>query len=138
MGGGVVLEHGTHDDLLQRGGAYARLVDAQRLRESRDDDQPFGEDFKENVEEQLAREVVPLDRKSTNHSLASDILRQRRAAEDPNRKDEDYSIFYLFRRMLPLVRSQWRSYFLGTVFSIGTHLLSGDRVAILRHYQRTA
>ncbi|PPQ73650.1 hypothetical protein CVT26_010608 [Gymnopilus dilepis] len=123
MGGGVVLEHGTHDDLLQRGGAYARLVDAQRLRESRDDDQPFGEDFKENVEEQLAREVVPLDRKSTNHSLASDILRQRRAAEDPNQKDEDYSIFYLFRRMLPLVRSQWRSYFLGTVFSIANGMI---------------
>ncbi|KAF8892354.1 multidrug resistance protein 1 [Gymnopilus junonius] len=125
MGGGVVLEHGTHQDLLQKGGAYARLVDAQRLREGQGTDtNATSEDLKEDIKEQLAREVVPLDRKSTNHSLASEILRQKRsAAEEFARKEDDYSILYLFRRMLPMVRNQWRNYFLGTIFSIATGMI---------------
>lgn len=120
MGGGLVLEHGTHNDLLQSGGAYARLVDAQKLRENQETDSTSSDDPKADIEDQLAREEIPLDRKYTTHSLASDILRQRKAAvEGSGDKDtEDYSVLYLFGRMLPLVRNQWRNYFIGTVFSI--------------------
>jgi ATP-binding cassette subfamily B (MDR/TAP) protein 1 len=34
MGGGEVLESGTHDDLLSKGGSYSKLVAAQKLREA--------------------------------------------------------------------------------------------------------
>jgi ATP-binding cassette subfamily B (MDR/TAP) protein 1 len=38
MGDGMVLEQGTHNELLQKNGSYARLVHAQRLREQQQRD----------------------------------------------------------------------------------------------------
>ena len=116
MGGGQIIEHGTHADLLRNGGDYARLVQAQKLRET--DNSTHAED----LQEQLAREEIPLDRKYTTHSATSDILENRRKAAEAtgnNKKEEDYSILYLFTRFLPLVRNQWRNYFIGSLFAIG-------------------
>ena len=33
MGDGLVLEQGTHDELIRADGAYAKLVQAQKLRD---------------------------------------------------------------------------------------------------------
>ena len=119
MGGGQVIEHGTHSDLLRKGGDYARLVQAQKLREM---DNATQQERAEDLQEQLSREEIPLDRKCTTHSATSDILENRRAAvevTDNTKKEEDYSILYLFARFLPLVRNQWRNYFIGSLFAIG-------------------
>ena len=86
MGGGQIIEHGTHADLLRKGGDYARLVQAQKLRET--DHQERAED----LQEQLAREEIPLDRKYTAPSATSDILENRRKAAEATgntKKEED-------------------------------------------------
>ncbi|CBX99230.1 similar to multidrug resistance protein 1 [Plenodomus lingam JN3] len=44
IGDGVVLEQGTHTDLLERGGAYARLVRAQDLGQTTDNSQGDGDE----------------------------------------------------------------------------------------------
>ncbi|KAF8900291.1 multidrug resistance protein 1 [Gymnopilus junonius] len=118
MGGGVVLEHGTHSELLQKGGAYARLVEAQKLREGIDSNKT-AEDSGDAAEADPPvvppEDVAPLGRKSTSRSVASDILQRRRRIVTHDSDEEDYGVFYLFRRMLPLVRSQWGRYSVGVV-----------------------
>lgn len=123
MGDGLVLEFGSHNDLLSKDGAYARLVQAQKLREAKEHEDTTGDnsDDTESVEdmEKAAREEIPLGRKNTSQSLASEILQQKRQAEDiPGKKDnEDLGMFELFKRMAPLIRDQWRNYLFGAVFA---------------------
>lgn len=125
MGEGLVLESGTHSDLIEADGAYARLVQAQKLREGREtggvDSDGVSED-KHDIEKE-AREEIPLGRKNTGHSLASEILEQKRKAMEAsgqNGEEEALGIFYLFRRMAPLVRDQWKNYLLGAMFACCT------------------
>ena len=129
MGDGLVLESGTHNDLIQGDGAYARLVRAQKLREGREntarvDSDDVSEDSGHTVKND-APEEIPLGRKNTGRSLASEILEQKRQqmkASDQNEEGEAYSLFYLFRRMSTLVRDQWRNYLIGAVFACCTYL----------------
>lgn len=130
MGDGLVLESGTHSELLaNENGAYARLVNAQRLREARekqgtgtDDDSTAAgshEDQKaeeEDIEKQAEREI-PLGRSNTGRSLASEILEQKTKAVGPP-KDSKYGLFYLFRRMGRINRDAWRFYALGAAAAL--------------------
>ncbi|KAF8149154.1 P-loop containing nucleoside triphosphate hydrolase protein [Crassisporium funariophilum] len=124
MGDGLVLESGTHDDLVQAGGAYARLVQAQKLREGRERTTQGDSGSVSGSEEDMekaARDEIPLGRKTTGHSLASEILEQKRkAGELSTEKEEDHGLFYLFTRMAPLIRDQWKNYFLGALFACMT------------------
>jgi ATP-binding cassette subfamily B (MDR/TAP) protein 1 len=124
MGDGLILESGTHEQLLTMNGAYSRLVQAQRLREGREQSALDSED--DDVDEptdmeKAAREEIPLGRKNTRQSLASEILEQRRkAAETSGTKhdgDEDYGLFYLAKRMAPIIRDQWKNYLVGSFFA---------------------
>jgi ATP-binding cassette, subfamily B (MDR/TAP), member 1 len=126
MGEGVVMESGTHNDLIQAGGAYARLVQSQKLRKGRQSRDPLdaidhaSEDL-EHSTEKVVDEEIPLGRKITGHSLASDILEKRRqamGASDENEKD--YDLPYLFKRMFLLVRDQWKKYLFGFLFACCT------------------
>jgi ATP-binding cassette subfamily B (MDR/TAP) protein 1 len=127
MGEGLVLESGTHNDLIQAGGAYARLVQSQKLREGRDGRESSGlldtdnasDDSGHSIEKEFCEEV-PLDRKNTGHSLASDVLKQKQQAMGENEKEKDHELPYLFRRMLLIVRDQWRNYSFGVVFACRT------------------
>ncbi|PPQ83491.1 hypothetical protein CVT25_006981 [Psilocybe cyanescens] len=109
MGEGLVLESGTHTELLQKGGAYTRLVEAQKLRE--------GEESTDLSEEKetIVHKDIPLDRKHTNHSLASDILGQRKPLGTDKVREDDYGLYYIFKRMAQLGRDQWFNYALGAV-----------------------
>lgn len=49
MGDGVVIEQGTHDDLLTRNSAYARLVSAQDLGQAQSEIHLDEEDITENA-----------------------------------------------------------------------------------------
>jgi ATP-binding cassette subfamily B (MDR/TAP) protein 1 len=119
MGEGLVLEHGSHDDLLSRDGAYARLVQAQKLRESGDTYTDDGSNAGAEQEdmEKAAREEVPLGRKNTGHSLASEILEQKRQAAGADKKDKAHGLVYLFKRMGKLNREGWSSYLWGSIFA---------------------
>jgi len=115
MGDGLVLESGTHDELLQSDSAYSRLVQAQKLREVVKGSDDVSDDSDDGELEKVVREEVPLGRKNTLQSLASEILEQRRKAAELSESSDDFSMFYLFKRMAPLVRDQWSNYFLGSI-----------------------
>ncbi|KAK0187916.1 P-loop containing nucleoside triphosphate hydrolase protein [Armillaria mellea] len=129
MGDGLVVEQGTHQELLHKeGGAYARLVQAQRLRESDEvtavtagDDEDDEDDAPKDMEK-AAREEVPLGRRNTGQSLASQILEQKKK-EQKDAKEPDHSMYYLFKRMGKINRSQWRKYLLGTIFATMTGMV---------------
>ncbi|KAF5338963.1 hypothetical protein D9611_008823 [Ephemerocybe angulata] len=124
MGDGLVLEHGTHDELLAKDGAYCRLVQSQKLRESQDlvevDSDEDDEDDNEKAEvdmDKQAREEIPLGRQKTSRSLASEILEQRRMDKGEGSKESDHSLPYLFKRMGLIVSDQWRKYLFGAIFA---------------------
>jgi ATP-binding cassette, subfamily B (MDR/TAP), member 1 len=124
MGDGLVLESGTHNELLAKEGAYARLVQSQKLRETQDAQAVAGDDSdseagepEEKDMEKLAREEVPLGRSNTQRSLASEILEKRRMEHEGKEKEGDHSLFYLFKRLGLLVRDQWRNYLIGSIFA---------------------
>ncbi|TFK28078.1 multidrug resistance protein 1 [Coprinopsis marcescibilis] len=124
MGDGQVLESGTHNELLASEGAYARLVQAQKLREAQDaqaiEDTPEGSDTGETAIEKAAREEVPLGRRNTGRSLASEIIEQRKQEQGDKKEQGDHSLPYLFKRMGLLVRDQWPKYALGTLGAVVT------------------
>jgi len=117
MGDGMVLESGTHNDLLEADGAYARLVQAQKLRDvAKGSESAVSDDSSRDGEmEKVAREEIPLGRKNTLPSLASEILGQKRKAAESSEATDDFSLIYLFKRIAPLIRDQWSNYFFGTI-----------------------
>jgi ATP-binding cassette subfamily B (MDR/TAP) protein 1 len=128
MGEGVVLESGTHDELLaNESGPYARLVQAQKLRENQDqetaatDDSSVtesGEPDEPTDIEKAARDEIPLGRRDTStRSLASEILEQRQKEHIETTK-KDYSLLYLFKRIGSLNPEGYKRYAIGTFFAI--------------------
>ena len=127
IGDGAVLERGKHDELLSsEDGPYRRLVAAQRLREARDvtdvDDvigQSSGEAVKDQIDvEKAALEEIPLGRSNTHRSLASEILEQRKA-QGSAKREKEYSMYYLFKRMGRINKGEWKKYSVGCIFFIG-------------------
>lgn len=129
MGDGLVLESGTHNELLaNENGPYARLVNAQKLREAREklavagdgdsDTAASGEARGDSIDiEKQAEEEIPLGRSHTGRSLASEILEQR-AKERGEKTDSHYSLVYLFKRMGRINRSVWRQYLMGGIAAV--------------------
>jgi ATP-binding cassette subfamily B (MDR/TAP) protein 1 len=117
MGDGLVLENGTHDDLLEADGAYTRLVQAQKLREvAKGSLDALSEDSSDDGEmEKVAHEEIPLDRKNTLQSLGSEILQRKRKDAESSESRDDFSLIYLFKRIAPLIRDQWSNYFFGAI-----------------------
>lgn len=122
MGDGLVLEQGTHNELLaDENGPYARLVQAQKLRESREGQNAESSataDSEEDMEKAIL-EDVPLGRKNTNHSVTSDIVNKRTEEKVKAEVNEDeYSLFYLFKRVGALHREGLYRYAIGTLFAM--------------------
>ncbi|KAI0261288.1 P-loop containing nucleoside triphosphate hydrolase protein [Gloeopeniophorella convolvens] len=139
MGDGVVIEQGRHDELLRNeGGAYARLVAAQKLREAQEStagaatedriEETSGADAEESADESAEdvkvpfekdpRDEVPLGRQETHRSLASAALEQRQYEREARAGKEDYTFYYLFKRMGKINSSEWKNYLLGAVAAI--------------------
>ena len=125
IGDGAVIEKGMHNELLNdENGAYARLVAAQKLRETREvgENDEMGQVFEKAAEvsadiEREALEEIPLGRSNTHRSLASEILEQRKT--QTGAQPEEYSSFYLFKRMGAINKGEWKRYVMGTLFAIG-------------------
>ena len=119
MGEGKVLESGTHDDLLQRAGHYHRLVQAQKLRESSTTTLD-GESDHMSSKDMILAEDVQLTRKNTGHSLASEVIEQKRRDGTAAEADEqDLGLFQLGRRLAALIPDKHKSYYMGMVFALG-------------------
>jgi ATP-binding cassette, subfamily B (MDR/TAP), member 1 len=120
---GAVLEIGTHNELLaNENGAYARLVQSQKLREAAEVTEATESDEELPVDiEKAALEEIPLGRKNTGRSLASEIIEQKRSGASEERTD--YGILYLFRRMGAINRSSWKTYLLGACCATITGLV---------------
>uniref|UniRef100_A0A8H8CEK7 P-loop containing nucleoside triphosphate hydrolase protein n=1 Tax=Psilocybe cubensis TaxID=181762 RepID=A0A8H8CEK7_PSICU len=121
MGDGLVLESGNHEELLQKGGAYMRLVEAQKLREGEEKADSEQDDDKS---EKAMHKEIPLARKNTNHSLASDILGQRKMVAKEDDEDDGRGLMFIFRRMAILGQDQWFNYCLGAIAAIMTGMVN--------------
>ena len=122
MGDGLILQKGRHSELLQdENGAYARLVAAQKLREVPDSkvkqDSIEDDSLTVDTDTEEAQEDMPLIRRETQRSLASQILEQRRK-ETQDHDAKDYSMYYLFKRMGTINKTEWRRYLLGSICAI--------------------
>ena len=117
VGDGQLIEQGSHNELLVANGAYARLVQAQKLRESHETSNDH-----DTVDEKGSKDMGELayetpGRINTEHSMSSEIIKQKRV--DAGKEEEaDYGLAYLFFRMGKLVPETWRSYFLGCLSAI--------------------
>ena len=132
MSEGLVIESGTHNELIQAGGAYARLVQSQKLREGREsrearedngveslDAGDASEESGHSIEKEILEEI-PLGRKNTGHSLASEVLEKKQEVMGENENEKDYDLPYVFKRMFLIIRDRWKNYFFGAVFACRT------------------
>lgn len=107
MGKGEILEQGTHNDLLARGGAYAGLVDAQRIQAAEKSTDAYDEEEEQQIlnaqAEQEAKPEMPagLDRSSTRKSIASLVL-GKKAEEDAAKKDKELSTLHCLYRLIKI------------------------------------
>ncbi|KAI8986244.1 multidrug resistance protein 1 [Trametes punicea] len=125
MGNGVILESGTHEELLRdENGPYARLVQAQKLRDAREkgashdsdsDTAASGENDEKDMERQAAEEL-PLQRQKSGRSLASEILEKRQ--QNKGETKVDYSLPYIFKRMGYINRGVWKQYLFGVIAAV--------------------
>ncbi|KAG8727076.1 GTPase-activating protein, partial [Ceratobasidium sp. 428] len=135
MGDGMVLEQGTHNQLLSnQDGPYATLVEAQKLREEEqkeaarqndpDDEKTKtpGTPVSEKVDVPL-EDMEPLKRTATgSRSVASEIL-SAREKKGSRYGTTDHSFTYLFKRMGLINRDSWKLYVWGCIAAIVTGMV---------------
>lgn len=139
IGDGAVVESGTHDDLLQNpNGAYARLVNAQALREQQEQEQfaaatasltgDSATEEPENSKEEHAVTIpkaeatdpgIELTRRDTigGKSALSEASQVARPPRDD--KPQEYSSMHLIKRIAIINGESMWVYVLGAVAAIG-------------------
>lgn len=134
---GQIVEQGTHDALLETGGPYCKLVEAQRINEEKeadaleeaegsaaDSDEALDKHFsrvksgtsssgfpKTEDEDELFQETV---RRADTHKSVSSVVLQKRAP-DPKRK---YSLWTLIKFIASFNKEERKWLVLGLMFSM--------------------
>ncbi|KAL0565464.1 hypothetical protein V5O48_016559, partial [Marasmius crinis-equi] len=81
----------------------------------------FQDTIEDGVKDKVeAADVEQLGRKNTGRSLASEILEHK---QKETKDEEDYSMFYLFKRMGMINSSEWRRYIAGSIAACLTGLI---------------
>ncbi|KZO97231.1 P-loop containing nucleoside triphosphate hydrolase protein [Calocera viscosa TUFC12733] len=140
MDSGMVVEHGTHDQLVSYDGSYSRLVNAQKLREEKHHDpeeiplvgtetRTSADDDVESVisvkPEGNTRPSKELARSVTLRSVASAITNKdaRGISDNTLAADKNYSLSYLFYRMGKLAKEALPYYWCGTFCAMVTGMV---------------
>ncbi|KAL4788015.1 P-loop containing nucleoside triphosphate hydrolase protein [Aspergillus varians] len=126
---GKISEQGTHDELVDRAGAYHKLVEAQRINEEKeaatldaDDDMDTGDLTKEEItkirtasSESTSPDEKPttIDRTGTHKSISSAIMSKRNSETVPK-----YSLWTLLKFVTSFNRPEALYMVIGLVFSI--------------------
>ncbi|KAI6043447.1 P-loop containing nucleoside triphosphate hydrolase protein [Pisolithus marmoratus] len=122
MGDGVVLEQGTHDELIARNSSYARLVQAQKLRETKEEQTDTDVAVLGNAADKET--VIALDRRDTHHSATSALIRRKNEERGKAEVDENsYGFLYLFRRIGSLNPHGHRLYTIGALTALATGMV---------------
>ncbi|CAO1635906.1 unnamed protein product [Parajaminaea phylloscopi] len=124
MGKGEILEQGSHNALLAAGGAYASLVDSQKIQAAEDAENLYnqsGEIDTAEVEKQVKAEMpAGLEQTQSRKSVASMVL-GRKADEEAQRKERRLSaLTCLWRLMLINKEYIWSLYFPAFICSVAS------------------
>ncbi|KAL2038536.1 hypothetical protein N7G274_008875 [Stereocaulon virgatum] len=119
MSRGSIVEQGTHDELLEKQGAYYNLVDAQRI--SAENDEKLAEMTLDNSEEEISHSSSPektvtnekLERMATGKSI-SDVVLERRGTGTVSQ----YSLWTLIKVVGSFNRKEVHLMLVGLFFSI--------------------
>jgi ATP-binding cassette subfamily B (MDR/TAP) protein 1 len=130
MSQGAIIEQGTHDDLLQKQGAYYNLVTAQNIAAVQAPAAEEDEGGQEDDDTQLIRRMssvrsgnysedpndniaAKLKRSSTQASVSSRVLKARKPEEEVR-----YSVWTLVKLIASFNRSEWKLMLWGLFWSI--------------------
>ena len=119
MSRGRIVEQGTHDELLEKQGAYYNLVDAQRI--SAENDEKNAEVTLDEPEEEMIQSSSPgktftnekLERMATGKSISSAVLESRGTGSGPQ-----YSLWTLIKVVGSFNRKEVHLMLIGLFFSI--------------------
>lgn len=130
MKNGRIVEQGTHNSLLERDGAYAALVAAQRLHDD-DERSPIEEKAAVETEAELDRiatkksessasestdpadKRIALGRTTSTKSVSSKVL-----AEKDQEREPKYSLWILIKFIASFNKTEWPFLILGLLFNI--------------------
>ncbi|KAL4819493.1 P-loop containing nucleoside triphosphate hydrolase protein [Aspergillus spinulosporus] len=124
---GKIAEQGTHDELVDRGGAYRKLVEAQRINEQKEADaleqdadaeDPTNADIAKirtasSASSDLDGKPTTIDRTGTHKSVSSAILSKRPPETTPK-----YSLWTLIKFVASFNRPEIPYMIIGLVFSV--------------------
>lgn len=119
MSRGRIVEQGTHDELLEKQGAYYNLVDAQRI--SAENDEKNAEVTLDDSEQEMMQSSSPektvtnekLERMATGKSISSAVLESRGTGSGPQ-----YSLWTLIKVVGSFNRKEVHLMLIGLFFSI--------------------
>ncbi|KAJ1335554.1 ATP-binding cassette subfamily B (MDR/TAP) member 1 [Microdochium nivale] len=129
MAAGAIVEQGTHDELLERRGAYFKLVEAQQLAavaELTEEERELADAQDEELIRKASRADesgviadpdddirAKLDRTASHASVSSNVLRNRKPEVAP-----EYTLWVLIKLIASFNRSEWHLMILGLFLSI--------------------
>ncbi|KAI6098491.1 P-loop containing nucleoside triphosphate hydrolase protein [Pisolithus sp. B1] len=126
IGEGVVLEQGTHEDLIARSGPYAHFVQAQKLREAEEVQIDTDIAVVSNAadKDKVVEDEVPLNCHETHNSVTSGLACPKNEEKGKGEVDEkSYGLFHLFRRIGSLNPYGYRLYVIGTVAAMASGMV---------------